>query len=400
MEKKYLQLPRFQTHQTKSEAISLVEQHVNENLGDFKDGEEIIVEYLNEYGIQVYSPAVIKIDNNEAKIDVAIIDSDTLKIFEGQEEPIDKDNLWLADVEDSEITSGETSNLREEIKLLKKTIKSLQDVVNKHDYALSNTLAGGDIIVNAEKFDLENEYDPEKPDGAPDEGYATGDTIVTSFEVYVANSPLSDFSGGDNASLYRGAKYPLKLKMYNAGMEPVKETDDIVIKMTCFPRDVAYIENRVLFGVSSGYAEIAVTVESGNHTVGKAYEVHFDYNEKPDYPIYSEPNVHHQLVKSAQTLKILTDNFNYLLVGEFCWCIEENALYLKEKAANGTIQLFKINGGGIIPPETGETITYAVNKNGVFIADSSEGSVNVTDGVLTLVGTVDENGRLILNDIN
>lgn len=399
MSKKYLQLPRFQTRQHKTNAISLVQSHVNEHLSEFKDGEEIVIEYLDPYDEPAYTTAVIKKDGDTAIIFAAVDEHETARIAEGKNEPSDKTVLWLADTTNEEMVSGETSNLREEIKSLKETIKVLQEMVNKHDYALSNTLAGGDIIANAEKFDLENKYEPEMPEDAEDPTeYAEDDKVITSFDVYVGNSSLSEFSGVD-ASLYRGQTYPLKFRFYNGGLQRVEEPEDLQYTFSCVPANVASIDGRILKGKSSGDAEVSVIVTTSGNTLSKRYDIHFEYNEEPDYETYEEPNVHHMLIKKADTEQIMFDNFNYLLIGEFCWCIKENTLYLKEKAANGTIQLFKINGGGSVIP-TGETVTYKVDTEGIFSAESSDDSVNVTDGILSLVGTVDANGILILNDVN
>lgn len=396
MDKKYLQLPRFQTHQLKAKAIVLVERHINENLADFKDGEEIAIEYTGLDGEQKTATAVVRIDGGEAKVHVSVEDSETIKVVESSKEPKDRSVLWLVDSKDEDVTQGETSNLREEIRSLRNVIANLTDIVNKHEYALNNTLAGGDIIANATKFDLENEYEPEMPDDAEDDTpYAEDDTTVTSFEVMVANSPLSDFSGV-NASLYRGQTYPLKFKLYNDALEPVRETSAMTITMSCLPSNIASIDNRILLGATSGDAEVVATVESNGHSVTKIYNVHFEYNEKPEYKIYEEPNVHHWLVKKADTLKILLDNFNYLLIGEMCWVVSENALFIKEKAANGTIQIFKITGGGgSIDPDTGSTSgdTTAVTSETTFVVEDDVLLVTTTDDAVY----VDENGILNIN---
>ena len=160
MVKKYLQLPKFQTRKLKSQAIPMVEIYINENIADFKDGEEIAIEYIGLNGEQMYSTAVVQISEGVAKLRVSIEESETLKIVESENAPEDKSVLWLAGSTNEEITAGQTSNLREEINSLKKIIADLQDIVFKHDYALNNTLAGGDIIANATKFDLENQYKP------------------------------------------------------------------------------------------------------------------------------------------------------------------------------------------------------------------------------------------------
>ena len=212
-DKKYIQPQRFQTTLPKASAISRVEEYINEHIADYKNGEEIVVDYIKEWvengvtkTLTISAPAiVIKNNGQPAKIFVSVSDDDTLKIVESEQEPQDTKALWLTDITSGD-TSGETSNLREEVKLLKQTIAYLQQLVLKHDYALSNTLAGGDIIVNSEKFDLENKYEREMPEDAEDPvDWATEDFVITSFETYIANSPLSEFI--ENASLYKGEKY-------------------------------------------------------------------------------------------------------------------------------------------------------------------------------------------------
>jgi len=391
-DKKYIQPQRFQTSLNKTEAIAKVEEYVNSNINEYKNGEIVSIEYLTEKEEQAVTNAVVIINDGQAAVIMtAVSDKDTLKIIDTEEEPQDKGVLWLTDLTSGD-TSGETSNLREELKVLKSAFKTLQSLVEKHEYALNNTLAGGDIITNAEKFDLENKYSKEKPEDAEDPvKWAEEDFIITSFETYIANSPITEFIG--KPGLYKGQKYPLNYKFYNIEGERVPDSYATVMAVA-EPVTVATIIKSILYATASGACDIHISVnsESGETVTEHYFGVKFDYNEGPDYPLYEEPNVHHQLIKSAESTEIMTQNSNYLLVGEFCWCIKENTLYLKEKASNGTVQLFKINGTGSIIP-TGETVTYYVDENGIFNAESSDGSVYVDeDGILNLVGNVDENG--------
>ena len=126
----------------------------------------------------------------------------------------------------------------------------------------------------------------------------------------------------------------------------------------------------------------------------------FEHEEKPDYETYNEPNVHHILTKKADTREILEENSKYLLENEFCWCIDENSLYFKAKAKNGTTQLFKINGQGSIVP-TGETIiSYTITEENILeILDETGEHVYIDEnGILNLVGTIDNEGILNLID--
>ena len=388
---KYIQPQKFQTSSLKDTSIELVKSYINEHINEYKNGEIVSIEYLTEAGETAVTNAIVIINNGEANLIASVSDKDTLKIVETENEPEDKNALWLTDLTSGD-TSGETSNLREEIRLLKSAVKMLQGLVNKHEYALNNTLAGGDIIANAEKFDLENKYPKEKPEDAEDPvSWAEEDFIITSFETYIADSPITEFIG--SPGLYRHQKYPLNYKFYNIEGERVPDSYATVVAVAD-PVTIATITRNILYASTSGSCDIHISVnsESGETITEHYYGVQFDYNEGPDYPDYEEPNVHHQLVKSAESTEIMMQNSNYLLVGEFCWCIKENTLYLKEKASNGTVQLFKINGTGSIIP-TGETITYYVDENGIFNAESSEGSIYVDDnGIVNFVGEVDENG--------
>ena len=389
--KKYIQPQQFQTSLPKSSAITRVEDYVNTHVNEFKDGEIVSIQYLAEDNTTAQVTAVIHIINNTTKISAQLSEKDTVKIVASEDEPQDTESLWLTDITSGD-TSGETSNLRQEIKQLKQTIAYLQQLVLKHDYALSNTLAGGDIIVNSEKFDLENKYEHEKPEDAEDPvDWAEEDFVITTFEPYIANSPLSEFLG--NASLYKGEKYYITYKFYNKSEERVPDEYANVVEIVN-PTTIAEIRNHILYAATSGECDIHITVSStGGDILSKDYYgIKFKYNEEPDYPIYEEPNVHHMLIKHADSAEIMMQNSDLLLVGEFCWCINENTLYLKEKAANGSIQLFKINGNGSITPSSA-TITYYVDENGIFNADSSDGSIFVDEnGIVNFVGVVDENG--------
>lgn len=415
-DKKYLQLPRFQTHQRKSVAISLVENHINENLDKFVDGEEIAIEYKGSNGEQMYSTAVVKKTNGVAKLFVSIEESETLKIVEGDTEPVDKKALWVT--EDTDPEDGEsTENLKEEVKTLKATIKKLEEAVNRHDYALSSTLAGGDIILNSEKYALENENTPEIPDDGIDyTDYATDDLVIDSFEVYIANSPLSRFSGV-NASLYLNQNYFLKLRLYNIGKELIPNDGSVTLSIQ-HGSEVKYDqEKQILVGVKSGDTTVYATINGDGVSMQKMYPLNFEYNEKPGYETYAEPNVKHLILKSVQNKQVLLDNVNYLCVNEPIWCISECALYIKGEMADGRVALFKISGGSggdeePIIPDTGSTTgdttsvtidtTFVVDENGTLsITTSDENGIYVDENgflVINVGGTVTEEGILYLED--
>ena len=169
------------------------------------------------------------------------------------------------------------------------------------------------------------------------------------------------------------------------------------IELTC-TSSIATINEHVLLAENEGTAIIhAKLLYNNNEVDNKVYNIMFLNNAKPDYETYGEPNVHHLLVKTAKTYEELLNNFNYLCVNELCWCIENNSLYIKIKASNGSLVLFKINGDSAseIP------ITFKYNDGYVEIDDNNKELVYVdSDGYINILpSTIDEDGYIILNDI-
>ena len=110
--------------------------------------------------------------------------------------------------------------------------------------------------------------------------------------------------------------------------------------------------------------------------------------------------------KTAETFDILSANTKYLLLNEFVWCKGNNSLYFKAESSDGSINLFKINGGGGTPdpdtpdipvepdtpvdpdePTTGTTPDINVNIN-------KEGILELTDTKKKKTLVVDENDIL------
>lgn len=395
--KKYIQLPKFQTHQGKKETISLVEKHINENLSNFKDGEEISIEYKGQDGGQMYSTAVIKITDGIAKLFVSIEDSETLKIVDTVGEPKDKNALWVTDFS----VDDQPSNIYEAFMSLSSEYKKLKEIVERHDYALANTLAGGDILLNAQKYDIENEHEQEKPEDAEyDDDYATGDTTIVSYDFYVGGTSLRKFSN-DTTMLYVEQKYYLDLRLYNRAGERVRETDEVTVKFK-HSENVEINERRFLLSHITGYTSIDTEVRVNGELIdAEPYYVNFSGEQEPDYKPYSEPNVHHMLIKQADTYEILMDNLNYLLVNELCWCSGDNQLYMKAKAKDGTIQLFVIGSGEgkDFPDDSGSTSgdTTAVTYDTNFIVSGNTLFVESTNPDSSKAVFVDENGILNIN---
>lgn len=408
MIKKYIQVPKYITQFGRVGSIRFVEQYINENIDDFRDGEIIGIEYYDESNEPVTANAIVKIDGRNATVYASVTERDTIRVVESDEEPRDKSVIWISDDGEGEDTS---EGLKQRIAQLDEEIRKLKELTKKHDYALSSTLAGGDIILNSEKYERENEYDPEKPEDATDyTEYAEDDLTIDSFELYIAGSPLTHFSP-QGAPLYAHQNYFIKLKLYNVGKEEIKNEGNVALTIQ-HDQQVQYLyEKQVLIGLTSGYTTIFATINDGSGTtITNTYPLHFEINEKPGYEPYSEPNVKHFLLKSVKTYQILKDNFNYLCVNEPIWCIGNCSLYIKGEMPDGNFALFRISGsGGDDPepgpgptPETGETAMtiFNVDQTGNLTMDSIDGSVYVDEtGVLVInTGKVD-NGILVLEDV-
>lgn len=398
MTHKYIQPQKFRTETLKDSALQLVENYINGHVADYKDGETISIEYLNEDGETCSTNCVIQINNNNCEISALLTEKDTIKIVEkdGDEPPVDERSLWLSDNWDSDVDEVfDASDLKSTVKRMAYEMQAMREELALCKEALTNTLGGGDILLNSTKYNLENEYDPEMPAGAPNP-YTTGDTEIYDWDIYIGDSKLSEFSRG---GLYKWQRYYPKVRAFNSAGEEIEITTAITTTMSCGggSAEISFT-GKTLYALTSGdtnfYAEIYDSIHGTSDS--KSYLLIFENNEEPSYQTY---NVKHLLVKHAESFDYMVENSNYLLVGEFCWCIKEQALYLKEKAANGTIQLFKINGEGSVTPTGGTVIEYSVNENGVLNASSNDDSIYIDeDGVLNLVGVVDENGVLILNN--
>lgn len=401
MEKTQIQFPRYLINKPKHEAIPIMETYVNEHIDEFIDGEEITVRYLGTDGkIRSVNAVVnIPINGDDATVSIEIGESDTIKIIEkdGDEGLDDKDSLWLSDNWDESVDAIiHTGDLREEVRQMAFALRTVREELALCKEALTNTLGGGDIITNSEKTELENLYEPEAPEGAP-QIYTTGDTEIYEWDMYIGDAKMSAYSSG---GLYAIQRYYPKARAFNSAGEEIEITSAITVDMSCAGGSaIVTIDGKILYAYTTGDTTFTATIHDPEHgfVESHSYLIQFEKNEKPDYPFY---NVKHLLVKHAESEEIMFANSKYLLIGEFCWCIKEQSLYLKEKAANGTIQLFKINGGGSVTP-TGETetVTYVVTDGGILSATSSDDAINISeDGILTLIGEVTEDGILILND--
>ena len=399
MPHKYIQPQIFSTNLPKDQAISAVETYINGgHIGEFKNGEFVSIEYKRE-NVKYSTTAIVNINGSTAKVFAQISENDTIKIIEkeGLEAPQDKKSLWLSDNWDSEVGNVyDASDLKHTVKQMMLELKTVREELALCKEALTNTLGGGDILLNSTKYFLENEYETERPEDAP-YPYTTGDTKIYDWDIYIGPSKLSDY---DKGGLYSEQRYYPKVRAFNSAGEEIEITSAITVETYCGGGTAEVIlTGKTMFAVTSGDTNFHAIISDSEHEFqdSKTYYLKFERNEEPQYQQY---NVKHLLVKHSESYDYMLQHANYLVVGEFCWCIKEQELYLKEKANNGTIQLFKINGQGSVTP-TGETeeITYDVTTDGVLTADATKGSVFVDEeGVLNLIGVVDLGGTLILND--
>ena len=399
MSKTQIQFPRYYINKYRHEALPIMETYINEHINEFVDGEEITIRYRANDNTICSVNAIVEFPTqigDACKLSVEIGEKDTIKIIEsgGTEGIADKSALWLSDNWDDEVAGAyPASDLNSTVRAMVSELKAVKEELALCKEALTNTLGGGDVYLDSTKYELENEYVPEKPEDAPNP-YTTGDTEIYSWDVYIGPSKLSEFSDG---GLYKEQRYYPKPRAFNSAGEEIEITTAITVSMFCGGGSAQVsLTGGTLYSFSSGDTTLYATIDDSEHgfSESKSYLIEFEKNERPSYQQY---NVKHLLIKKCEGVDYMMEHSDYLLVGEFCWCIKEQELYVKEIAANGTVQLFKINGQGSVTPT--EEITYAVSADGTLNANSTDGSVFVDDdGILNFIAQVDESGVLILND--
>lgn len=384
-----IQLPRYLVRRSKKDAIAILRNHVKTHPANFIDNEEIVLRYIGNNNEIVSVNAIIE-NVQEGIISFELEESDTVKIVEQQDEPEDKDVLWLTD---SDPIHPE-GNIRDELDSLKKRLKELQDIVSQHEYSFNNALSGGNIKKNDTKYSLANLAAQEEPEHSQTIDYATEETAITSIKIYVGKYELEPAD-----TLYAKQRYFLNLKAYNVYDEPVS-LDDCTIIYDLDPETAAYIgPEDSLYCEEDGTAVLSARVidPEGNMTSSDTYDITFTDEEEPAY--YNEPTYHQFIVKNAKNFEELSKYIDNLGIGEFCWCIAENTLYFRAEAANHTIQLFKINGQSG-PAPVPETVSFEIDENGILIIESENAGVSLDEnGILHLLGDIDENGVLHLNNM-
>jgi hypothetical protein len=403
--RKYLRLPRIDSiFETKEIAMNTVQDYVINNVSHFLDGESIVVRFKNENGKILSAHVIINIDDKgDVSLSFNLNSEETIKIVETKEEPTDLDSLWLSEDTQSEDNKDEVIfGLRQRIETLEKTISSLSKLIDKHEYALTHTISGGDFLTNSVKYDLENSVETQKPSAAKyGEVYSKTDIIVTNFKLFIGYTDLHDFA---KSNLYTKQYYYIKPEFFNAAGELIDPND---VNYTLISNNSKILETRFveaskkwyLYGLNKDTAIVTCKIVNEDET-----ELTDDYIlmlESESEPYTYEPNVKHVLMKTAETFDILSANTKYLLLNEFVWCKGNNSLYFKAEDSTGAINLFKINGGGGTPdpdtpdipvepdtpvepdePTTGTTpdINVNINKEGVLeLTDTKEEKTLVVD---------------------
>jgi len=407
----YIKIPRIKTiFENKTDAVERTKTYIEQHLSDFHDGESLLIRFKGDEGEVVSARVFVNISNdNVVSLSFGLDSKETTRVVETSGEPEDKEVLWLTDQIDKEDIT--VAMLQKKIKFLETTIINLSELIEKHEYALTHTLCGGDFMTNSMKYELANENEREKPiDITGDEPYTTGDTKIVRFELYLANTNLTYYT--TNGGLYKQQFYYLEPRYYNAEDELVDDSG-VTLDMQSSREDIAvaqYYERGgrwYLYGNTSGVTKITATAtvprdnESGYTELVNSYSLNFKYNQQTDYEQYFEPNVKHILVKTADTYDILSGNTDYLLLNEFVWCIGNNSLYFKALGSNGTINLFKINGGGDTPIPVTSGISFEIDSAGVLDIEDKNTPQEIyvdQDGILNLIGFIDSDGILNLDN--
>lgn len=416
--RKYLKLPRIDgVFETKEIAIESVQEYIINNVSHFYDGESILIRFKNEFGKILSAHVIVNIDENEeVSLSFSLDTEETVKIIDTKEAPKDLDSLWLSD--DTEIEENKDniiSGLRQRVESLEKTLASLSTLINKHEYALTHTISGGDFLTNSVKYDLENSVEAEKPSAAKyGEIYTQIDFNVANFKLFIGYTDLHDFV---NSKLYTKQYYYIKPEFRNTENVLInpKDVNYTLISNNENSLEVKYVEESKKWYIKGLKKDnVIVTCKIVNEDSTELTEDYILSFETESEPYTYEPNVKHVLMKTAETFDILSANTKYLLLNEFVWCKGNNSLYFKAEASNGSINLFKINGGGSpgpdIPdtpdtpvepdtPTTGTTIN--VDNNNIFeLKDNKEEKTLYVNenNILNIpkeVAYVDESGILV-----
>ena len=405
-EHRYIKIPKINSiFNSKAQAIEKIVRYIENHLDDFHDGESLLVRFRGDKGDIVSANVFVNVnEESEVTLSFGLDSSETIRVVESEEEPQDKETLWLTDhINEEDIT---VTNLQRKIDSLESAIHVLQRMVIAHEKSLTTDLGGGDLIQNSFKYEESNKYEQEAPEDIQIINTETEDTDIVNFELYYGNTNLDYYTS--EGSIYKGQNYFIEPRYYNAEEERVTDSG-VTIDIVSSNIQVANVYQAhsgkwLIYAETSGISKFTATVTKpdGSLLPSKEYTLNFQYNEEPtrDYP-----NVKHLLVKTVDTFDILSGNTDQMLLNELVWCIGNSSLYIKAYNPKKTsINLYKINGSGDTPTPpviiTGITFEYDAETGILDIEDTGEIKQVYVDeeGILHLNGEVDEYGILHLHD--
>lgn len=320
-------------YSSKKEAIAAVVESLNNNPDEFEDGESIVIRFYDADNDIVSVNGVINKQDKTFRVSTSIDDSETLKIVESETEP-DKDSLWLQE--------SDAENIEDSIEAMRKELRTLQAIVNRHEYAFKNELNAGSVS------------------GSTD---SSRETIMASSEYYdyqMIGMEDAEWLISTGVTFYEYETLP-QMPDENSPLYIYVKDDEIYYELIYVPAE-----------------------------------------EEPSTSDFAIPNVKHLCIKSAPTLQDIKDNILNLLENELVWCEDDKGLYIRTKTPAGKAIIVKINGGSSI---AGDTDTGSINDNiyvndeGVLVIESE--NVEVTeDGILNIqipTALVSDDGVLTFN---
>ena len=301
-----------------------------------------------------------------------------------------KDYIWLQETEDEIIEDDFTADIR----TMQKAIIELTKIVQRHEYAFSNTMNCGTVSENSARLSMMAEASPEPPDDYYD---GTTPMLISTLsndkrikeikDYYVANNlsyGVTNKTEGWNEilpSLDEVNKY-----LWNYVL--VTYTNDEISSST--PEIVcSYNSIRVLERLSSFYALNSSSDNAPLKSDGQYKETIPDFDEDNMYlwryvkPIYNEDdsedkptynsgaNVKHLVIKSSNTEQEIRDNLQNILNNELVWCEGNNGLYIKSKN-----KLVKINGTSGFTPDDEEDNEIEEIMAGITFINDGVGAID------------------------
>jgi hypothetical protein len=139
-EHRYIKLPNIKTvFESKAQAIERTVRYIQEHIDTFHDGESLLIRFHDgDVGKVISANVFVNIDEQQhVSLSFGLDSDETIRVIETENEPQDKDALWLTDeIDDKDVT---ITTLENEIKALRSTLRSLTYLIEKHEYALTHT---------------------------------------------------------------------------------------------------------------------------------------------------------------------------------------------------------------------------------------------------------------------